>query len=779
MTKRATIAALLLCAAPLAAQEPPPPPPDSLPSPADSAQMEMARLADTTSESRADSVITPAPSQPLGVDAEVRMALFELMGDEWVAALGRLEWLRDSPVAFTETGSAELHGRRDLLFLLAQAYYRLGMSDRFRATAEALGSGASTGDRYAGVIQPQLLLDAYRRGDYERALQIAGSITAGDASPEIRGLAMLVSGLTSYQMGRYPQARASFATARQGGGPYAGYAQYMDALALLRADTSQAAAALAALQSLAQGAGGEFADQVRLTAAQLAYEAERYPESAALAEAIAPASGLASQALLTRAWALYKADQVEAAGAAFAEFATRYPQLPEQEETALMSAQVLLQLGRTTEAQQIFERVADSASAQAGSLGARARAGMADAARALVGARAAGLLYLTEPASGKSLALDESAGSGAGVLAAAFGDSATTATIPNVDAVDIVSLDDISARLDAIAPGGAVATATFPRRIVFVSATSGSSGSEYARQAQQLYAADVAVALARHRLGAALTALAMRIATLERLQEMATAQNAAFDQTAATLALAQDSLGRLSARLDVVGTRLRQIFGAQADVTRLLATENSAMIDSIRTAMAGSLGESERTVLNLEAQTATIYNNLATFIETNLDRAIAGHPVLALADSVRAHSDSLRALLAETRQVVASTTEQLAAELARLRAGEPEEVRSMRSALAAAESQRASVEGSVVALVSAELDARAGRMVADLKRDAEAAEFGSASAAFFQAIDAGDATTPAGSGSTSGQRERASGAAPLAGTASAEVSSPRSDSRSP
>jgi hypothetical protein len=58
----------------------------------------------------------------------------------------------------------------------------------------------------------------------------------------------------------------------------------------------------------------------------------------------------------------------------------------------------------------------------------------------------------------------------------------------------------------------------------------------------------------------------------------------------------------------------------------------------------------------------------------------------------------------------------------------------------------------VVAVVDAELRARATEMIAVLKRDTEAAEFGSASASFFQAIDAGQPSTTTGASSSANAR---------------------------
>ena len=54
------------------------------------------------------------------------------------------------------------------------------------------------------------------------------------------------------------------------------------------------------------------------------------------------------------------------------------------------------------------------------------------------------------------------------------------------------------------------------------------------------------------------------------------------------------------------------------------------------------------------------------------------------------------------------------------------------------------IEGEVIAAVSAELSARASEMMAGLQRSTEAAQFGTASAAFFRAIDGTRAVGGAG-----------------------------------
>jgi hypothetical protein len=124
--------------------------------------------------------------------------------------------------------------------------------------------------------------------------------------------------------------------------------------------------------------------------------------------------------------------------------------------------------------------------------------------------------------------------------------------------------------------------------------------------------------------------------------------------------------------------------------------------------------------------------------------------VSVLEDRVNARLASNQALLGETQGAVGEANRILADELARLRAGEPDAVVRGRTALAAAESQRAAAESQLVAAIDAELRARAGTLVALLRRDTEAAEFGAASAAFFKAADAGGTRTPAGTTTTPG-----------------------------
>ena len=740
----ALVAAGVLTASPIFALQPPtgaPPTPQPVPTGAPAAldQAAVRRLL-------GDSSLIPQENQAAGVDAEIRAALFQLLTGQPIPALSRLQWLSTSPTALGSASDPSLlRTRENMLFLLAETYYTLGMDEAFRASARQL-AGSTTASRYAAVLTTQLMLDAYRRGDYAGAITLSKSL--GD-TPRGRGIASLVAGLSAYQTGNFTDARAAFTAATASGAPYSDYARSMDALTMLRADTASRAAALSALQSLAGSATGEFADQVRLTAAQLAYELEQYPAAIQMADAISRTGGLAAQAQFTRAWALYKSDQLAPAGEAFSDFATRFPQLPEREEGRLMEGQVLLQLGRTDDAGNLFRMVADSTSAVVTTLQARASSAMTDAARALVTARAAGLLFLRDPASGKTIALQDAAGAEAQVLATIFADSVTS--LPAVSPPEIISLSDVMARILAITPS---IESSIPQRVLFAPASATRNRSDFVLGSQALYDADVAVALARYRLDEQMAAQRLQLALLRRFQTILAADLAGFDTLTRGLTAAQDSLSRVYALVSAAGTRLTGLFSGQIAATRLLAQENINSIDSLRRGLAGAIAPTDEAILAQERETAVYYQRIADLIQNGLPGAIAHNPIFALADSVRARAAKVATLVAEARGAGEEAQRLLASAIAEMESTEGDRARALRAAIAAAEAQRAAAEARLVSVVDAELRARTNDLLTTLRRDVEAAEFGSASALFFKTLDAERRTNAAGTTDATGAGRR-------------------------
>jgi hypothetical protein len=76
------------------------------------------------------------------------------------------------------------------------------------------------------------------------------------------------------------------------------------------------------------------------------------------------------------------------------------------------------------------------------------------------------------------------------------------------------------------------------------------------------------------------------------------------------------------------------------------------------------------------------------------------------------------------------------AELTRLNGAESDRTKAAKKDVTAAEQRRTAAEQQMVALLDGELRARVAQMVEALRRSREAADYGSASAAFFMAIDA-------------------------------------------
>lgn len=695
-----------------------------------------------TGAARPDSALTPVEDQARGVSAELGVALFNLTAGQPLRALDRLEWLRSAPLSQSGSGAVSARQRADLLFLLAQGYYRLGMSAQFRSAAAELMSQAPD-TRYTGIVSTELMLDAYRQGDYARAR----ALTKAAGTGEDRGLVSLVGGLAAYDAGDFSAARAAFRDARAAGGVYAPYAQYLDAMAAMGGDTARAGEALGVLRSLSQVATGSFGDQVRLMEAELALLSGQYDAAITAAGGVSPSSGLAAQAQLTKAWALYRSGKLDDARAAFIDVAAHYPMLPRRDEARVMAGQAMLEAKQTMESERYFDAITDSVSSEAALLKSRVNGPWNDVAQRLVSQRAAGLLFLDDPEHGRTLALPDAAGAEPSIVAAAY---AGAAPPPAADAPRIITLTDVQTRVDSVAPA---LGADFPRRILYRGVSAPASRAAYATSAEALDAADAAVALARFRLQSQQGTQALQIGALQEFQHLIADSRAVLEENARTLGLVRDSLGRMTAVLTDSRRRVREALGKQVTLTKEMAAENVAMLDSVKASLGSSLTPHDSAVLETEIQTAHTYQQISQLVDSGLDAAIARNPVFALQDSLGVRLARAQAMHDSAVALLAANDRMVSANLDSLQGHESDRVRAMRTILAAAESQQAAAEQKVVSLVEAELGARAASALAALQRDREAAEYGSASAAFFRALDSSSAAQ--GTSSTTGSASSA------------------------
>lgn len=690
----------------------------------------------------------PDSSQARGVDTELRIALFDLAAGQPLAALDRLEWLRSSPLSMEldstrggAAGRARGSSRADLLFLLAESYQRLGMTNAFREVSGALAQTPGA-ERYAPLVGSQLMLDSYARGDYARVRELARTVSpaaAGGRMPLIN----LVDGLAAYQLGRYADARAAFAKVRADGGVYAPYAQLMDALSQMGGDTTRVQDALGALRSLAQVSTGSFGDHVRLIAAELAYESGQYESAVASARGVGAGTGLAPQALLAQGWSLYKSGDLTGARTAFAEFASKYPLLPERDEARLMAGQAMLEGGDAPGAESYFQAMADSVAIELGSLRSESQLLLTEGARTLVTARAAGIAFLNFPRDGKTLAFSEGSAGDVSSMLAGF---AGAAPPPPRSGPRIVSVADIERRVQSSEPRLA---ASFPRRLLYTPARKEAAQS-YPAQAQKLADADVRVALADYDVNEQVELNRMKIAALEELQLLVNLHEKRLASDAAVVSATRDSLAAMRGALARGRERVRQAVLSRIAETQKMAASNRAMVDSVRRSLDASGAAGDAETLDLEAQTATDFADFASLVQGGLETLVDRHPVFATADSIATRLRAADSLHTQVRSVLAADSVVASETLAGLRARESQRTTEARTALAAAERERAAAERELVALLDADLRARATELAGQLQRDREAAEYGSANAAFFRAIE------PAGSGSggSRGTQER-------------------------
>jgi TolA-binding protein len=698
----------------------------------------------------ADTSLLPPIDPARALEAEVRVALNDLLANRTVSALQRLQWLASLPAA-TAQGSATaetLRGRGDMLFLLAQAQYRLGMDSAFRSNAQEVQRIGPA--RYASLLNSQLLLSAYRTGDFARV----ATLVQGPAATQARGLGALVAGLAAYQLRNYPTAATNFAAAKAAGAPYAQYAEYMDVLTSLRTDTTQTAAALSRLEALAQTAQGSFADQVRLTAAQLAYERSSYDQAITLANAVTPNGGLTPLAMLTKAWAQYKNKDIAGAGQSFAAFADQYPLLPQRDEARLMAAQSLLQLGRTDEAGRLFRMVADSGRSESQRLDTKSSDAVMNLARALVQARAANLLFANDPEMGKTISLEESAGADPQVLASVM--TGTTPTLPQVEVARIISVNDLRQRYSTVADS---AGSMLPKRVLFAPASANATPTLFAQRSEAVMAADLDAAITSQRLRLATRNASLRLMQIRGLQQAMKGRG--------------DTVAKLVARVDTTDVRLR---GLLSSIDTTEAHLRGSLVTQVRNVQGGPAY-----VLSVRADSLRQRGlipagvDVEALVAARTDSMLDALPLFLLRDSVRTRLAKVRQELADSRSAIEDADRLFASAQTGQLTDTSASLTQLRSAQSAAQSRRSQAEAGLIAVVSTELSARASDLLSLLQHDMQAAEFGTATTAFFNAIDqGGPANKATGTQGSNGSGDAAAGLTGTGNSSSPATSSPPS-----
>src|SRR5215218_9531267 len=166
-------------------------------------------------------VESPAADPARAVDAELRIALHELLSDRPTAALARLAAMGTTPAFGDRDGDRHALARR---VLTAEAHARLGLDEQLE-----LGAGELLADPAARALAPalraRLAVRAYARGDDGAVLRLA----SGAPSSGGDGVASLMAGLARLRAGSPRDAMTELGAARRAGGVAASVAAYADA----------------------------------------------------------------------------------------------------------------------------------------------------------------------------------------------------------------------------------------------------------------------------------------------------------------------------------------------------------------------------------------------------------------------------------------------------------------------------------------------------------------------------------------------------------------------
>jgi hypothetical protein len=338
---------------------------------------------------------------------------------------------------------------------------------------------------------------------------------------------------------------------------------------------------------------------------------------------------------------------------------------------------------------------------------------------------------------GKTIALEETAGADPQILASVM--TGTTPSLPQVEVARIVALNDLMQRYGTIADSAGV---QLSKRVLFAPASANAAPTLFAQRAEAVMAADLDAAITSQRLRLATRNASLRLMQIRGLQQAMKGRN--------------DTVAKLVARVDTTDSRLRGLL---------------ASIDSTEEHLRGSLVTQVRNVQGGPAYVLSVRADslrqrglipagvdVESLVATRTDSLLNALPLFLLRDSVRTRLTKVRQDLAESRSAIDESDRMFASAQTGQLTDTSASLTQLRGAEAAALSRRSAAEAGLVAAVSTELTARATDLLALLQHDMQAAEFGTATAAFFNAIDQGK---PAGAGTTGTQGSGSNGAASL------------------
>jgi paraquat-inducible protein B len=238
-----------------------------------------------------------------------------------------------------------------------------------------------------------------------------------------------------------------------------------------------------------------------------------------------------------------------------------------------------------------------------------------------------------------------------------------------------------------------------------------------------------------------------------------------------------DTVAKLVARVDTTDARLR---GLLASIDTTESHLRASLVTQVRNVQGGPAY-----VLSVRADSLRQRGlipagvDVEALVAARTDSMLDALPLFLLRDSVRTRLGKVRQELADSRTAIQEADRLFAAAQTGQLTDTSASLTQLRTAEAAAQSRRTQAEAGLIAAVSGELTQRASELLGLLQHDLQAAEFGTATTAFFNAIDQGKpAGTTSGTQGSSGSSD-AAGLTKPGGTGTVRLAPPSTTNAQP
>ncbi len=461
-------------------------------------------------------------------------------------------------------------------------------------------------------------------------------------------------------------------------------------------------------RALRAGAAGSDADAIRERLNRL--RAEQGDLGGARA---APLGDAAEQGAREAAWRAYRGGQHVESARMFGQLAASAASPLRRGEARLMAAQAFLEGGRPDSARAWFSAARDSARVASAAVDSSFDAALLDPARAIVRARAFELLY------------GDLASTGQLVVAAPD----TARVLSGAPPLRLQTTGDLVATARTLGPalGGVGA-----RALLWLPFTP--EGLTRTRAvAIALRESDARVARAQQGLEQARQEQSTRRAAAEQLVRYVQAMRDSLHSTEQRLRALSDTMRQRDTSIARTIRQYRATLVGKITAVRTLAAANARRVDSLVSGTRAMPPEALQ-VARDEMTTAASYQQTANSADAALDSGLVRQPVLLARDAARARLAALCRELAH--EIARQDSARLAAFALRdgVAAAWTAREEGLLAARAALATVRDSVERAAAAAVADELQERAKRWRAVLARYLEGAEFGEATARFFEVM---------------------------------------------